>query len=62
MNDGIALLLRAVDLGERHPAVLLRLASALANNGRGRGGASAPSLGGSSFPTAKEPSATTFSL
>src|SRR5205085_4737453 len=35
LNDGISLLQRAVDHGERTPAVLLRLASNLANAGRG---------------------------
>jgi tetratricopeptide (TPR) repeat protein len=35
IDDGISLLLRAVQHGERGPAVLLRLASALTNNGRG---------------------------
>jgi class 3 adenylate cyclase/tetratricopeptide (TPR) repeat protein len=35
LNDGIALLLLAVEHGERDPSVVLRLASTLANNGRG---------------------------
>jgi class 3 adenylate cyclase/tetratricopeptide (TPR) repeat protein len=35
LNDGIALLQKAVELGEREPAVLLRLGSNLANAGRG---------------------------
>jgi class 3 adenylate cyclase/tetratricopeptide (TPR) repeat protein len=35
LNDGVALLQRAVEHGERQPAVLLRLSSNLANTGRG---------------------------